>query len=156
MGFQRSDHARSSNRIICKGRLARANSAGAAGDEELERGRCNQRKAAYLRQRGRGIEGDEASAGSPWFLDPEHAPVCIAVCRQGRACKAFVVRCTKQSVLQCCEGRATGNATDVRMDDSAETVRTSKLAQPSKINRSSRSANSANSAKELCSRRRCE
>jgi len=60
------------------------------------------------------------------------------------------------SVLQCCEGRATGNATDVRMDDSAETVRTSKLAQPSKINRSSRSANSANSAKELCSRRRCE
>ena len=91
VGFQGSDHARSSNRIICKGRLARANSAGAAGDEELERGRCNQRKAAYLRQRGRGIEGDEASAGSPWFLDPEHAPVCIAVCRQGRACKAFVV-----------------------------------------------------------------
>ena len=71
--------------IICKGRLARANSAGAAGDEELERGRCNQRKAAYVRQRGRGIEGDEASAHRSFLIQNALQCVPLFVDKEGPA-----------------------------------------------------------------------
>ena len=41
------------------------------------------------------------------------------------------------SVLQRCERSTKGNATDVRIEHSAETVRTGRLAQPNKRNRSS-------------------
>ena len=51
------------------------------------------------------------------------------------------------SVLQRCEGSTKGNATDVRMEHSAETVRTGRMAQLNKSIRSS--PNSACNAKEV-------
>ena len=50
-------------------------------------------------------------------------------------------------VLQRCGGSTKGNATDVRMEHSTEMVRTGRLAQLNKSNRSS--SNSACNAKEV-------
>ena len=49
------------------------------------------------------------------------------------------------SVLQRCEGRAKGNAIDVRMEHSAETVRTGRFSWHSSAKSNRSSANSANS-----------
>ena len=55
------------------------------GDEKLERGRCNQRKAAYVRQRGQGSEGDDASAHRGFLIQNTLQCVPLFVDKEGPA-----------------------------------------------------------------------